>query len=263
MDARSPIQAHLLVVEANAGVQEMLNALFLEEGYCARFVASVEEALPVLDKALFELILLDFFAGRPGASFAEAQLLRHHAYPTPVGLMSTQNLPEEEMRRQGFAFLLYKPFDLEVLLALLDRALQFPRSPEQQRQALVVERYVRANNEQDWETLMSLCAEDLIAYPPANSRFAPASKIVGRAAYLAYLQASARAAPCILQQKALYPDSAGLAMRLTVHQEGSHALIEEFAGAMVFRFTGERICRISATFSAELMDMLTHQSLAS
>jgi CheY-like chemotaxis protein len=135
----SPAQIRLLIVEPNAEIQALLRVLFTEEGYDARFVCSMQEALPLVDEGLFQLILADLFVGHSKHSFTEAQILRRRAMPTPMALMTTQPLLPDQASHEGFAFLIRKPFDLEELLAAIAHAVECLLTPKQQQQGRLVE----------------------------------------------------------------------------------------------------------------------------
>jgi CheY-like chemotaxis protein/ketosteroid isomerase-like protein len=251
MNTLSPIQVRLLVVEPNPDIQGILREIFTEEGYDASFVPSMQEALSLVDKEVFQLILADLFVGRSKHSFTEAHILRRRALPTPTALMTTQNLLFEEVQRDGFVFLIHKPFDLEELLAEITRALQRPLTPEQQRQALLVERYFAALNERDWQGVADLCTEDVVYYPPGDDLPPSARKIKGKAAFCAHLEQLAQHMAFRIEEELVYPRRKGLAARYMNHAVGADSTTEHYTGAILFHFAGECIRQIAVSVNYE------------
>ncbi len=263
MNTPSAAQRGLLVVESSAEIQEILQTLFTEEGYAVRFAASIQEALPLVDAELFHMILADLFASKAQPSFTEVHTLLRRALPTPVGLMTTYNLLPEEAEREGFAFLIRKPFDLEELLAMIAHALQRPLTPTQQRQALLVERYFAALNERSWDTLAAICTDEVIYYPPAQTPFTSARKVMGKGALRAHLDRSARQFPFHVEEKILYPRRKGLAARYMMCRSRPGVFTERHTGSILFHFAGERICAIGSSANFGLLRLLITQARAS
>src|SRR5579871_75306 len=251
MNTFSPAQIRLLVVEPNSGIQELLRVLFIEEGYHVCFVDSMQQAMPLVDEEVFQLILADVFVGRSKHSFTEAHILRRRALPTPTALMTTQNLPFADARREGFAFLIYKPFDLEALLAEIALALQRPLTLEQQRQELLVERYFAALNERDWDALADLCTEGVVYYPPGHDLPPSARKITGKDAFSGHLEDSVQQIAFRVEEEVVYPRRKGLAARYMMHAIGAQSVTEHHSGAILFHFAGERICQIGVSVNYE------------
>jgi CheY-like chemotaxis protein len=246
-------------VEPNLDIQGILRQLFAEEGYDACFVSSVQEALPLVDEGMFQLILADVFVGRSRHSFTEAHILRRRALPTPTALMTTQNVLLEEVRREGFAFLMRKPFDLEELLSEIAHALQRPLTPEQQRQAWLVERYFAAVNEREWEALADLCTEDVAYYPPARNAPPAAKKITGKAAFSAYLAYLVRHIPFCIEEELVYARRKGLAARYMIHAVSPESVTEHLAGALLFHFADNHISQIGvSTYHEPLSTRIRH-----
>lgn len=131
-------QAHLLIVEADPAIRDLLQCILEEEGYRTDLAASLDEALAAVRTQAYHLILLDLLPASPQSPLSAARQIQRWAYPTPVGLLSSWELPLAEMHRQRFAFLLPKPFDLDQLLSAVatavgQRAAQTPSAvpPEQ------------------------------------------------------------------------------------------------------------------------------------
>jgi CheY-like chemotaxis protein len=252
MDTCAPAQRRLLIIEANPDIRDLLNVLLNEEGYAVHFASSLFEALPLVDEWVFQLILADLFIDRSRHSLAQANTLRLRARLTPMGLMTTQNLSAAEVKRLGFAFLLHMPFDLEHLLATIAATLQSPLDQEQQRQAQVVERFFEALNARSLETLLALCTDDLMYYPPAYSAFTRAGKLTGKAAYRDYLTAVLhRLTDARCEDVTIYARPRGLAAQYRSCWITYKGIRQCLAAVLLFHFRDEHISQIGFRFSEE------------
>ncbi len=116
MMTRSPYLARLLVVEHDAGIQELLTAFLTSEGYSVCLANSPDEARALLREQSFNLVLTDLFSTSSRDRFRAALQLRACAYPIPVGVITGWNVEEAELAQHDFAFFLPKPFDVEDLV---------------------------------------------------------------------------------------------------------------------------------------------------
>ena len=115
----------ILVVEDNAEIGVLVNVLLDEEGYCVDVVADYHAATAKLGSARFDLVLLD----TPGAPLTAAHWdamaqLRELAGDTPVLLFTAHHddtLTDHAAR--GFHGIIRKPFDLDTLVAAVNRAM--------------------------------------------------------------------------------------------------------------------------------------------
>lgn len=107
----------ILIVETDRIIGDLLQYFLEDEGYPTDLVSSLKEASTALGIQTYQLILLDFFHPSLYKIFLAAEHLQQQMRePTPVGLLSSWELPAEEVQRQRIAFLLPKPFDLDRLL---------------------------------------------------------------------------------------------------------------------------------------------------
>jgi CheY-like chemotaxis protein len=245
MDALYPSQPHILVVEANADVNDILCTALQEEGYTTSCVPSLDEALEALKTQSFPLILADLYAGKSRHSFTQAHILRRRVRPIPVGLLTTQNVSQEEARREGFAFLLQMPFDLDDLFANVASALHPVLTSEQQRQAEVVQRYFAILNERDWEAVAALCMDDVSFYPPLDSQFARTRRLTGSKVFCAYLAEATRHFTFRMRVESIFPRRRGLMALYEMHSllPGSPTA-QQSQGVALFHFQGEAISQI-------------------
>ena len=252
MSALAPAQIRLLIVETDPDIRDILQIFLTEEGFAVHFASSLQEALGLVDEWVFQLILADLFVGRPPGLAADAQLLRRRAWPTSIGLMTTQNISSKQAKQQGFAFLLKKPFDLEQLLLSITAVLPQPLRPEQVPQAKVIDRFFEAARASDYDALLAVCTDEVIYYPPTYSLSARARKIVGKAAFRAYLEGAYRQVTrSQFDEVMIYKRPRGLVAqfqgRWFLHDGNDRRL----SGVLHFRFTGERIRQLGLRINPE------------
>jgi DNA-binding response OmpR family regulator len=130
MMTHSPSPPHLLVVEHDAGIQDLLAAFLTSEGYAVSLATSPAEARTLLDEQTFQLVLTDLFSTNPRDRFRVVELMRASAHPPPIGVITGWNVQEEEIAQHDVAFLLRKPFDVEDLSASVEACLNPSPGPE-------------------------------------------------------------------------------------------------------------------------------------
>lgn len=124
-----PVQ--ILVVEDDQDMRETMHIALEEEGYMVTTVASLQQALDLIETQSFHLIISDLFAKTPANALDSVAPLVARAYPTAVGVVSGWHISQEEIERSGIRFHLLKPFELDHLLATVAASLAIPRSAEQ------------------------------------------------------------------------------------------------------------------------------------
>ncbi len=231
--------------------------LLEEEGYKIMAVSSLEDALRQVDRQIFSLVLIDLFIGRSPHTFNEGHILRRRAHPTPVGILTTQNLMPEEAAHRGFAFLLREPFEVTDLLSLVATTINQPLSPEQQRLAEIVRGFFSALQNADWPTITALCTEDLIYYPATASAAASYTRVQSLSAYLAYAEAARRHMPeARYEHIMIFARPKGLAARFRVSWASSAGARQQMTGATLFHFREERIAQIGNHRNTQLVQAL-------
>jgi two-component system response regulator AtoC len=117
-------EERVLIIDDDAAVAKVLHAGLVEEQIAAECVSSAEEALQILQRRPFDVVLSD--VRMPGASGMTLLSTLHHQWPeTPVILLTahaTVRMAVEAMREGAMDFLT-KPFDLDEVVALVRRAL--------------------------------------------------------------------------------------------------------------------------------------------
>jgi DNA-binding response OmpR family regulator len=118
------VNRRLLVVEPDAPGRAMLDRVLSAAGYAAEEFASVHDARILLDDQVFDLAVVDQFAGA-GALLDEVLFLRARFPRLPVVVMGTMLDTSALLRlvRLGVADALPKPFTPESLRAAVARAL--------------------------------------------------------------------------------------------------------------------------------------------
>lgn len=109
-------KAHLLIVEDNIDIRETLELVLSEQGYDVSTASDQSQAFALLEAQVFDLVLTDLYAYTQVDPLQAVSGLREHVVPVPVGLMSGWPVDPAQAKREGFAFLLMKPFDLDELL---------------------------------------------------------------------------------------------------------------------------------------------------
>ncbi len=116
-------QAYILIVEDDDGIGFMLkNAVQQETPYDALLVSEGEEALHLIAKRAPRLVILDYqLPGINGLEVADRIHAMDGLEQLPLLLISAY-LPKRELTRRKLHGM-SKPFDLEKLLALMNRLL--------------------------------------------------------------------------------------------------------------------------------------------
>lgn len=115
----------ILVVEDDPDILLVLQAFLEEEGYQVRIAesGSVVEQLPPQD--LPDLIVLDMLvSGTDGRDIAKRLKHQEETKQIPVLMISAHPSAEQEARMAGADDFLAKPFEMDVLLAKVSRALK-------------------------------------------------------------------------------------------------------------------------------------------
>ena len=130
--------AHLLVVDDEPMIRELLCSYLEDSGYACHASGSVDEALARLSEGDIDLIISDLhMPGRTGLELLEAVGAR---FPRTAFLMATA-APDTKMAvqamRNGAADFLVKPLDLKQVLATVQEALARRRQRSEAEQHLL------------------------------------------------------------------------------------------------------------------------------
>ena len=123
-DRNEATRGHVLVVEDEDIVRQLLAGLLKEEGYSVEGVATGEDALRALDRELYDLVLLDLnLPGMHGMNvLAAAPALQTDAQFIVMTAFGSVDNAVEAMKLGAYDYV-SKPFRTEELLLTLDRAL--------------------------------------------------------------------------------------------------------------------------------------------
>jgi DNA-binding NtrC family response regulator len=118
-------RGHVLIVEDEEIVRQLLTGLLREEGYAVDAVATGEDALKALDRELYDLVLLDLnLPGMHGMNvLSAAPALQTDAEFIVMTAFGSVDNAVEAMKLGAFDYV-NKPFRTEELLLTLERALQ-------------------------------------------------------------------------------------------------------------------------------------------
>ncbi len=125
----------ILVVDDDLAMREMLTSMFSEEGYEADCAASADEAIERSRDEEFDAVLSDIkMPGRSGIDLVAA--LRELRPETPVVLMTAFGTIDSavEAMRAGALDYVTKPFEPEVVLCAMERALERRALEQENRQ---------------------------------------------------------------------------------------------------------------------------------
>jgi CheY-like chemotaxis protein len=257
MHSPSPGLPRILVVERDQGIVELLFAFLKSEGYEPSLAVSPEQALERMNEQTFHLVLTDLFAETPRRLFTQVRHLLHHTLLTPVGLMTGWQIAPEAARRQGFAFHLQKPFDLDLLLAEIDGCLHQALSPEQERQLHAIEQFMEALQTRNLKAMQPLLAEDITYYPPFHTLPSTDTRPQGLAALVAYfLEIQSHYRNVAFDGFLLSPRPNGWAMRYCSHWPALNGSSQVVTGTLLFHFRKGQIHQIGLQWNDERLHLL-------
>ncbi|MEO7003663.1 MAG: nuclear transport factor 2 family protein [Ktedonobacterales bacterium] len=254
----------VLLVEDDADIRQALVFLLQDEGYQTREASTQKDALALVDTTTFDLVITDLLTHDRKRPLASAMMLREYANPTPVAILSAWPTVLESPGAADFAFIMSKPFDLDMLLTSIAGALQRHRSlsPEEEQRAQVVRQYFAALSACDWNALTGLCSDDVIYVLPGNDPLS--ATVEGKAAFRAYTESVFAHFPAArFEQVSVYATPGGLAARYQARWLDDGPTEQLQSGAVVFQFTGRKIKQIGIHLATDQLRRLLDTSLYS
>ncbi len=127
------MKRQILVVEDEDHLRRIIELQLLDSGFAVEKASSAEEALPLIDRA--DLVLTDFKL--PGMTGLEMlQLIRRMDSHVPVVMMTAFGTVENavEAMKSGASDFLLKPFSLDQLITVVNKALEIRDLREENRQ---------------------------------------------------------------------------------------------------------------------------------
>ncbi len=264
MAQRTPLPPRLLVIDDDRDIRFFLQDLLTEEGYDVDVVATLDEALMLLDSHVYHLVLTDLLTHSSSDPLRSAITVRDYAYPTPVVALTGWSISSAEVTRAGLARLIAKPFDLSDLLTSIKVCLVTSFNAAQQRQAETLRHYCRAFAVRDLDACMSLCTEDVHCHLSAMALGEPEDMAVGRAAFRQVLERRLRLSPGMsIVDYRIHPQAEGLAMRCLASWEEPHIPNDRVtaAASMVFHFDGDHISQINLRLEGQRWHALLPEAI--
>jgi len=250
-------RASLLVAEDDPDLRAILQEILSEEGYAVTPADTQGEALVRIEEATFALILTDLFEKPFNDPLASARILQQRAFPTPVAVMTAWTLDQRAVESARLACVIPKPFDFQDLLSCVASALDLRFSPDQERRAEVVRRYIAALDTQDWDALLALCAPDVSFTRPATPLKPTPQTVTGVAELRAQREAIVRHIPGVRYEAIrVFPQPEGLAARYVMRIPAPGGQDETLGTALLFQFAGERISAIGARVNSERLALV-------
>jgi len=112
----SDLPEHILLIEDDVMIIDLVVTVLEDEGYAVVVCLTPLDAMSLLDRLSFDLVITDGFSREPGAVFVNMADLIRSAGITPVVLFSAHRLDRERAQATGFRDLITKPFDLDTLV---------------------------------------------------------------------------------------------------------------------------------------------------
>jgi two-component system phosphate regulon response regulator PhoB len=107
---------HILLIEDDVMISDLVVTVLEDEGYAVVVCLTPLDAMSLLDRLSFDLVVTDGFSREPGAVFVNTADLVRSAGVTPIALFSAHRLDRERAQAAGFRDLITKPFDLDTLV---------------------------------------------------------------------------------------------------------------------------------------------------
>jgi CheY-like chemotaxis protein len=234
----------ILVVEDDIAHRELFQDVLAELGYRCLTASSLDRALCLVHQQPVDLIVSDCFSSTFQQALASLRPLRELAYPVPLVVCTAWPVTDTDVREQGFAGLLPKPFTLDQLVTTVSDRLNQPFSEEQLRQAEVARRYVAALNRWDFDGLIALLTEDIQYYPWVVSAFPATYPWRGHTAGRTFYQEARRYfgdwQADVVQ---LYPVPNGVATRLLLRWHAPNGAVRQQMQCFFFQFSDEGTIR--------------------
>ena len=110
-DELDPSQ-RILLVESDADLGALVTGILEDAGYATVAAHAPADAVAILSRVMFDLVLTDSFSQASGAALVTAAELREAAGGTPVVLFTAHRLELDAVQAAGFRDLIEKPFDV-------------------------------------------------------------------------------------------------------------------------------------------------------
>jgi len=112
----SYLPEHILLIEDDVSISDLVVTVLEEEGYAVVVCLTPLDAMALLDRLSFDLVITDGFSKEPRTVFVNTADLIRSAGVTPVALFSAHRLDRERAQAAGFRDVITKPFALDTLV---------------------------------------------------------------------------------------------------------------------------------------------------
>ncbi len=236
---------HLLLVETDEALRTLLATLLSQEGYQLQAAGSLAQALALVSAQPFDLVLTDLFANRRRKLFRAIKPFIEQIHPIRLGVMTPCHISTEQAAKLGLAFVLPRPVGTEQLLTEIAICLHRPLTPEQVRQAQLIEDFFAALTQKNSRKTLSLCTDDIKYYPSINCPEPLKTALRDKTALASYIETlRSRYSGFRLEVERIYSRPKGLLVRYRVCWAERTSSWELAGGAFFFQFTGDRIRQI-------------------
>jgi CheY-like chemotaxis protein len=110
------IPEYILLIEDDVMISDLVVMVLEDEGYAVVVCLTPLDAMSLLHRVNFDLVITDGFSREPGAVFVNMAELIRSAGVTAVALFSAHRLDRDLSRAAGFRDVIDKPFDLDTLV---------------------------------------------------------------------------------------------------------------------------------------------------
>jgi two-component system phosphate regulon response regulator PhoB len=107
---------HILLIEDDVMISDVVVTVLEDEGYAVVACLTPLDAMALLHRVNFDLVITDGFSPVPGAVLTNTADVVGGAGVTPVALFSAHRLDRELARAAGFRDLITKPFDVDTMV---------------------------------------------------------------------------------------------------------------------------------------------------
>lgn len=261
--ATSSVAPRLLLVEDDPDLKQSLAAFLTEEGYGVVCASSLPQALALTQEQVFNGIFTTLFPRSEQDPLQSIEPLRVQTLPTPVAVLSGSFLTAVEAEQRGYAAVLELPFRMEDVLQALARRITPPFSPARAHQAHLIQEYLAALSQEEWERVRQVCLPTVQYLHLTPGWLSPATPLEGIGRLLAYAQVARHLLPGYrLEHSVVFEQRGELVTRYGCSWQGRDGERLSMVGSVVFRLVGERIAQIGVTLNRHRLRTLLAKTAA-
>ncbi len=123
--------AHILIIDDDQSILELFRLIFEPEGYQVTLTKSAFEDVREVEQLKPDLIIMDFKLGRQADGFLLLQKIKMYRPTKDISIILCTAavdivVEQEAVLREKHIPILYKPFDIDELLKIVERTLKAP-----------------------------------------------------------------------------------------------------------------------------------------